>query len=407
MTQAVVSSHSQEETRGEYSPQAPSFFTDEVGCLGNIATSSQFHDILRQKAKELNHDEKDLNSLIYNMSHCGEPTGDYLVAHCDCGTRPVKIFRRCNLRTCPDCAQLRKNRIREEYASLFRNINHDPKSKDKLYFITISPEHQDNYKDGAKVLRKTLNKWMRSNYIADKHKGSIYVIETKNTGNGWHVHLHIIYYGRRLSNVFYGVNPKTGKKEQVRKIENSLTGEVKYIGKTTKEPLIDIQDSIIVGLWKKISGGEVSINIKDKYPVRDKETGTIRRWAHINSNPQFALNYMLKYITANKEEFATPEILAEYILGIRHQRLIQKKGFFQGLKPQKRICFCNQCQTRVFYDFDLSISELLGRSSLVNYADSGPPVEAISFEEQIYTLEEQQGLQPIGQTMLRGVHPWK
>ena len=68
---------------------------------------------------------------------------------------------------------------------------------------------------------------------------------------------------------------------------------------------------------------------------------------------------MLKYISANKDEFSTIKALAEYIAGSRKKKLINTFGkfFTDNIKAMKSKCwFCSQV---IVYSLDFQVSNIL------------------------------------------------
>ena len=74
------------------------------------------------------------------------------------------------------------------------------------------------------------------------------------------------------------------------------------------------------------------------------------------------LNYMLKYISANKDEFQTIEATTTYILETRKKRLISTFGIFYKYKPQKLPKTCVYCGAKVTYEYDPDISRIISEA---------------------------------------------
>jgi hypothetical protein len=171
--------------------------------------------------------------------------------------------------------------------------------------LTISPKNYENLEEGLKHIRKSFTKFLRHKYIDERIKAGLYVIETKGTEGNWNIHIHAIIYGRFIDN----------------KVRSK-------------------KDSKLVRLFRQSSSREVNIHVS-----RQNSVG-------------FTLNYMLKYISANKNDFKTSFDLALYISTIRKKRLIHGFGEFYKLKLKTdKICpFCNQ---EIIYILDQEVIYLI------------------------------------------------
>jgi hypothetical protein len=237
------------------------------------------------------------------MLRCGEETGNIVFVNCRCSSKAVNLKHHCCLRTCPDCAKLRKRKLRNKYLPYLSKIYQD--RKNYIYFLTISPRNYDSLEDGLKKIRKNFNKFIRHNYIKERVKGGLYVIESKQSNGKWNIHIHAIVYGRWIDN------------------------------KIRKE-----KDSKLVSLWKKSSKEDVNIHIS-------RQGSTL-----------FSLNYMLKYISANKDDFNTPLDMAKYILSTRKMKLISTFGMFFKAKFEIIKPVCPHCNMQIYFVFDFEVMNI-------------------------------------------------
>lgn len=244
---------------------------------------------------ELGYPQNSLDSML----KCGTKSPLKLIKACGCGSSVIELPVSCNLRTCPRCAEKRKMRIRRDYEPVLAKFNTNPHNREFLYFLTISPANYDDYKTGLNHIRKSFSKFLRNKYVKERVLGGLYVIEAKNTGKGWNVHIHAIIYGRWLDN------------------------------KVRKNP-----DSKIVTIFKRCSQRAVTMNIQRQ------------------GSALYSLNYMLKYISANKGDFLDVKMMATYIYESRRQKLISKFGLFFDMKFDKVPCTCYKCYQNISFTYD-------------------------------------------------------
>ena len=255
--------------------------------------------VISSHLEKLDYPEKS----IWSMKNCGLNIGSqHIIKKCGCGINLIPLNHHCSLRTCPDCSKLRKRRIRDKFLpfmkSLPRNRLHD------IYFLTISPKNYANLEKGMEHLRKSFSKFVRLKYINERILGGLAVIETKQTDEkGWNLHLHAIIYSRRLD-------------MKIRR---------------------EFEDSKIVSLWKKSSKRDVYMRI-NKLNTLD-----------------YTLNYVLKYVSANKDDFSSPKNFARYIVATRKRKLLIRFGMFFKFKPVKKPHVCSCCMQIIEFIYDLEI----------------------------------------------------
>ncbi|MFA5174313.1 MAG: protein rep [Candidatus Pacearchaeota archaeon] len=254
------------------------------------------------------------------MLKCGETTGFNALMHCGCKTQVIHFTHHCCLRTCPSCSKIRKRRIRNKYLPFLSGLHQDRKYF--LYFLTISPKNYENLEDGLDHIKKSFSKFLRHKYIKERIKAGLYVIETKGTEGNWNIHMHTIIYGRYIDN----------------KIRNN-------------------KNSKIVDLFRESSGREVNIHIS-------KQNST-----------KFTLNYMCKYISANKDDFETELDLAKYIFQTRKRRLIHTFGEFYKIKIQIKKQICPHCNQPIEYIIDIEVVRVFEE----NILKSKPPPDLMDW----------------------------
>lgn len=296
-----------------------------VGTLfSNSAISSHL--------QEVNYPEKSIKSML----RCGKPSGVTIFAHCDCGAYPIELKHRCNLRTCPDCAKIRKRKIVRKYFPFLEKIKQD--RKNFLYFLTISPKNYEDLQEGYEHIRKSFSKFLRHKYIKERLKGGFYVIETKGTKRNWNIHLHIICYGQFLDNRIRGKCLDCGQNLIKFDYHNK-----KYYCASKKCNSLNViykQDSKLVSLFKQSSKRDCNVHISRQGSVK------------------FTLNYMCKYISSNKDEFDTPKDLAMYISSTRKRKLINSFGCFFNAKFTKTVCYCSKCESVINFIIDFELMKL-------------------------------------------------
>jgi len=287
---------------------------------------------ISQHLRELGYPERS----IVNLLKCGTPNGIEIIKSCQCSTDIVEMSYRCNLRTCPVCSSKRKRRIRRQFLPKLESLPTN-RNAENLYFLTISPSNYPDFITGLKHIRQSFNKFLRIKYIKDRVQAGLWVVETKNHNNkGWNVHIHAVIYGRRLDNQIRGVCRCCGQNllkydYKADKLycanRNCLSTNVERIGQPK-----------VLGIWEKCSKGKANIHI-----------------SQLNS-ASFTLNYMLKYISANKDDFDRIEDVAFYIKHTRKQKLLNSFGFLRlELKYLKEVWNCRKCKTPLVFTFDLQI----------------------------------------------------
>lgn len=283
--------------------------------------------------RELNYPEKS----IFSMLRCGESSSNIVFMHCGCTSKAIPLKHHCDLRTCPECAKFRKRRLRKRYFPFLSGVHQD--RTNFLYFLTISPKNYVSLEEGLFKIRKNFNKFLRLQYVKERVKAGLYVIESKQSLDGsWNIHIHCIVYGRFMDNRMRGACLDCGQHLMKFDFENKFF----YCASKhclSKNVLVK-EDSKLVSLWKKSSKEEVNVHVS-------KQGSSI-----------FTLNYMLKYISSDKGDFQNVESMARYIVATRKMKLISTFGLFYKAKFQKIKPICLNCGEEINFIFDLELMSL-------------------------------------------------
>jgi len=144
------------------------------------------------------------------------------------------------------------------------------------------PELKREY---IKAIRGQFTRLLHRKYYKERIIGGLYVIELKNKGNGWNIHIHALIDTKPGFNGF-------------------------LLQKKISDDWFDItQDSMIV-------------DIREAY------------------NPRASLKYLLKYFTKPPEINGESEVYNE---SLRKTRLIQTFGDLYGSRPDKPKMVCSEC----------------------------------------------------------------
>lgn len=282
---------------------------------------------------------------LVSLLKCGTPsaTEKLLKCTCGCGQRVGRIHHHCSNRSCPKCAKRRERKLFRKYYPLVRNLT--PTSSHSLKFLTVSPKNYDSI-TGQEELRKAISKIIRRRYLKERIDSGLYVIETKTKNKkgeakGWNIHAHFIIYSRFLNNRLYGYCKNCKRRTWIKQDKQSK----KFYCSTRQCNSLDVKhdgkDSRLVREFRKTLGREVTVDIKN-VKSRFKPRGELKDRKH-------ALNYCLKYVGANKEDFANEDDLAEYIVYTTDRRLINVFGRFYDFKADKLKYMCYTCKQPVIF----------------------------------------------------------
>lgn len=285
---------------------------------------------------------------LRNFSVCGESTQNYIIASCGCGTYPIELKFVCNNKFCPSCSKRRQIRLRKRLLPYLKSFKNN--SLFKWRFLTLSPKNYESYEEGQKDIRESWKKFLRRSYIKDRIKGGFMVVEVTKKNQTWNFHIHAIIYSRYLDNTLRGYCPHC--------YQNYLKynrNEKKFYcgnGKCNKFYNGIIRESTLSQEFSKASGRECMSDISQA------------------RSPKVVLNYMLKYITMNKDSFTEIDDFAFHVFKSYKARQINSFGKFYNFKKQieqdhklhvLKKCFC--CGEIIKFSFDHEAS-LLYKNSL-------------------------------------------
>jgi len=322
---------------------------------GSLFSSSAISEQIITHLKNLRYSDGSRypDKSLKSMLNCGKFYGK-MMAICDCQTKLISLSHHCNLRTCPTCSQTRKKRIRKAYLPILEKFNTNRYALEHLYFLTISPANYSNLEEGLKDIRRSFKLFLRDKYVKERIKGGISIIETTNNGNGWHIHIHAIIFGKRLDNRIRG---KCNDCHQ-NLIRKDYKNQRYYCANSNCNSLnvTYAQNSKIVQIFNRCAKRDSNINIT-----------SLNSHAHV-------LNYLLKYVSINDISTDNPNYLAEYMFYTRKQKLITKFGEFTlEFKSVKITHFCNNCKSSIKFIFDLEVVSRFEVNQEENQNNPYPP----------------------------------
>jgi hypothetical protein len=308
------------------------------------------------------------------IEKCGLPSNNFIMATCGCGTYPIELNHSCNKPFCPHCAKKRKRRIRRRLLPFLKY--HKNGSMYQWRFLTISPENYPNnftytkkfpkrktknnvlpkcsiafsgYEAGKYHLRDSFNKFIRRKYIVegDRIYGGFYVTEVTNKGKGWNLHIHSIIYSRYLNNVCRGHCPYCGQN---------------YLKWNREDKKFYCANRKCMRLYEGII---ITSRIQQEF-----EASSGRKCQQIDISQvklqSSLLNYVLKYISIEKESFTNIDDCAFYLAKSYGDRQINAFGKFYNFKTQiKQYTFlsspfkCPHCGEVVKFSFDSVVNKIL------------------------------------------------
>jgi len=305
------------------------------------------------------------------IEKCGQPSNNFIMASCGCGTHAIELNHSCNKPFCPNCSKKRKRRIRRRLLPFLKY--HKNNNMHQWSFLTISPKNYPNdfnytkqfskrktkqgitpkcsitfegYEAGKYHIRDSFNKFIRREYISKRIYGGFSVIEVTNKGKGWNLHIHSIIYSRYLDNTYRGHCSYCGqnylrwnKEDQKFYCANKKCMKL-YVGV--------IRTSKVQLEFEASSGRSCMIDI-----------------SKIKS-PSSLLNYVLKYISVVKDSFQDLDTFAFYLSKSYGDRQINAFGKFYNFKFQiKQYSFltsqfkCPKCGEVVKFSFDSDLNKIL------------------------------------------------
>ena len=157
------------------------------------------------------------------------------------------------------------------------------------------------------------------------------------------MHIHAICYGRRLDNQIRGNCKDCG--QNLLKYDRNEQKHYCANSKCKSPNVEHKKDSKIVRLWVNSSGRKVNMDIKKL------------------SSSEHTFNYLLKYISASKDSFATPKDEAIYVHATRKKRLLSTTGiFYKTTFPKikgEKICY--ECKSPPEFITDPELVDVIER----------------------------------------------
>lgn len=315
--------------------QSPEILDDYIECNKFVKSSPLVQSLLKKGIS--------IDSLV-SLLRCGKKTGGAVRSSCRCSEIDVPVTYHCSNRSCPRCSKVRSRRLFRKYYPLLSNLV--PSGPFNLRYLTISPANYDNLAEGMTHIRKSLSKFFRLKYVRERVKGGMYVIETKTKNKfgeskGWNIHIHLIYYGRKMSNELYGFCSDCG---MTRRLKYDKTSERFYCSARVCSSVNvehNGEDSKLVRMFEAVSGRKVNMDIRTIDPRNKRD--------FVSSSHM--LSYTLKYISANKDDFSTLDDFAEYVVYTKGRRLVSTFGFFYSAKIPSFPSVCMYCDTEISYRY--------------------------------------------------------
>jgi hypothetical protein len=300
-----------------------------ISSLQSPPGSSFINQALTSHLLQLGYPQKSLDSI----NRCGQSTGFSILRACNCENKIFPSKHRCNLRICPVCAKRRKGRIVHKYLPFLKSLAQDKTYF--IYFLTISPKNYTDLDYGLRDIKKSFSKFLRHNYIKERIKAGLYVIESKGGEGNWNIHIHAIVYGRWLDNRVRGECLDCG--QNLLKYDKITKRFFCASHKCNSQNVLITEGSKLSNLYHQSSKREARVHIQRQ------------------GSSLYSLNYMCKYISANKEDFFTDKDTAQYIYSIQDKRLISSFGLFYHCIIPKYPIKCVKCGGEIHFSNDREV----------------------------------------------------
>lgn len=165
------------------------------------------------------------------------------------------------------------------------------KTMERSKLLTLTMKNKPYLqREDIKLLRRQFNRLMRRKYYRKRIKGGLYVIQLKNIGNGWNLHIHALI--------------------------DVVAGDMGYLSQQR------ISDN-----WLEITGDSMVVDVRKA------------------RNSKLGFRYIVRYLTT-PPELDGQELLYNRVL--KGTRLIQTFGDLYGSHPDKpkmppcEVCGCNE-----------------------------------------------------------------
>ena len=341
-----------------------------LGSSPKVAERPSFNILeISSHLRKQGYPEKALNII----EKCGQPSNNFIMATCGCGTHAIELNHSCNKPFCPNCSKKRKRRIRrrllpflkyhkngavyqwrfltispENYSDTFVYVKKFPKKRTKKEIIPKCSIEYTGYEAGKYHLRDSFNKFIRRKYIqeGDRIYGGFSVIEVTNKGKGWNLHIHSIIYSRYLDNTYRGHCQHCGQN---------------YLKWNKEEEKFYCANRNCRRLYEgEVRTSRIQTEFEDA-----SERSCMVDISKVKSQSSL-LDYVLKYITVIKDSFTNLDDFAFYLSKSYGDRQINAFGKFYNFKTQinqhsflTSLFRCPICGEIVKFSFDSDVNKML------------------------------------------------
>ncbi len=264
---------------------------------------------MEQKLKEL-FNERGLSKVAERIENCGKNEFYLQCLNCESYTKNKQY---CKNKLCHECMKMRSIKFMELFTPYLESFG-------KIKFLTLTTKNlQAITKSDYRHLTLYFNSFTkRLRRLGYKFNKGIIVKETTEKGNGFHLHMHILYDGSYIPQA------------ELSKIWNEVT-----------------KDSKIVH---------------------------ILQW---RGNAEGAIKYLSKYVTKGHTIFSS-DALVDYFVSTKHIRMIQTFGenFIVSKIIHRKVCqSCNSIEWRFIFDIrGLSEAEKKPYNLKVEFFEEDPPL---------------------------------
>lgn len=112
----------------------------------------------------------------------------FLTLYCSHCGKKLKVKLSCGDRTCPTC---RKKWFGYHYKSLLKIVALWP----SVHLLTLTYKNIPDREFGPSWVREIRKDFTKLRKRLKEIRGGFYVVQATNKGNGWHLHIHIVFDG--------------------------------------------------------------------------------------------------------------------------------------------------------------------------------------------------------------------
>jgi hypothetical protein len=122
-----------------------------------------------------------------------DPDHPIKTLYCARCEHPLRVKLSCKDRTCPSC---RKKWYGYHYGALRQHIS----SWKKVYFLTLTLKNIPDSQISRWHIQRLREAFSKLRYrLRPSIKDGYYVIQTTNSGTGWHLHVHVLFNGNYIA----------------------------------------------------------------------------------------------------------------------------------------------------------------------------------------------------------------